>query len=219
MNDVNELERNLDLLVDGELDQTARRDLLVQLNREADGWRRCAMAFLEAQSWRDELGRLAGEPRETPSPPIQGAQPRLLFRWDHRLHSRLGSMLAVAAGLLLAFTLGIEVQQRRLAGDTSPDTAQVADSTATPGRPSGTSAAPRRADALRLASDSEKEVFETWTHGDTEAIPTDVLEALQRLGHRVERHQEFWPYNLEDGRRFVVPVERLDVRYVGHSFQ
>ncbi len=70
-----------------------------------------------------------------------------------------------------------------------------------------------------LASDQDAELFNIWTVGDTEAVPPDVLEALQRLGHRVERHQEFWPYNLQDGRRFIVPVERLEVRYVGDNYQ
>jgi hypothetical protein len=43
----------LDRLVDGELDEAARADLLQALDRHADGWKLCALAFLEAQAWRD----------------------------------------------------------------------------------------------------------------------------------------------------------------------
>jgi hypothetical protein len=41
----------LDRLVDGELDEATRASLLRALEREPDGWKRCALAFLEAQAW------------------------------------------------------------------------------------------------------------------------------------------------------------------------
>src|SRR5689334_5820758 len=44
-------ERLLDLLVDGELDDPRRRQLLLTFEEKPSGWRRCALAFLEAQSW------------------------------------------------------------------------------------------------------------------------------------------------------------------------
>ena len=223
MNDVNELEHQLDLLVDGELDQAARRDLLVHLDRETDGWRHCAMAFLEAQSWCDELGHLAGEPLDTASQQNSPGPTRRPFplQLQRALHGRLTSILAVAAGLLLAFTLGVEFQERRLASEAEPnsDAAQLADSAVGSDRTPATTAARPRAGIPHLASGANPEVFDAWTVGDSEIVPADVLEALQRLGHRVERHQEFWPYNLQDGRRFVVPVERVEVRYIGDNFQ
>ena len=52
-------QRQVDLLVDGEMDEADRRALLLQLEHEPDGWRRCAMAFLEAQCWKAELGKMA----------------------------------------------------------------------------------------------------------------------------------------------------------------
>src|ERR1017187_5596583 len=52
-------ERQFDLLVDGELSETDRRDLLLELEHEPDGWRRCALAFLEAQCWKAELRQIA----------------------------------------------------------------------------------------------------------------------------------------------------------------
>ena len=50
--------QQFDLLVDGELSEADRRALLLQLEHEPDGWRRCALAFLEAQCWRAELGQM-----------------------------------------------------------------------------------------------------------------------------------------------------------------
>src|SRR5260370_8705607 len=45
----------IDRLVDGELGEAERRELLLRLESNPDGWRRCALAFIEAQ----EFGRAA----------------------------------------------------------------------------------------------------------------------------------------------------------------
>jgi hypothetical protein len=52
----------LDRLVDGELAEAERREVLQTLERQPDGWRQCALAFLEAQSWGDALTELARHP-------------------------------------------------------------------------------------------------------------------------------------------------------------
>lgn len=52
-------EHLLDLLVDGELDESDRRELLLWCERDPEGWRRCALAFLEAQCWSQQM-RSAG---------------------------------------------------------------------------------------------------------------------------------------------------------------
>jgi len=54
----------LDRLVDGELAETERREVLRTLERQPDGWRQCALAFLEAQSWGEALTQLARHPEE-----------------------------------------------------------------------------------------------------------------------------------------------------------
>src|SRR5689334_12402860 len=86
----------IDRLVDGDLDSEARRALLLRLDAEPDGWRRCALAFLEAQCWRESLGPTAREAAPGPSAAIRPARRRPdPARWS-----------AVAAGLLAAFVLG-----------------------------------------------------------------------------------------------------------------
>lgn len=44
-----------DRLVDGELTTDEYREMLTTLDEEPGGWRRCAMAFLEAQAWTWEI--------------------------------------------------------------------------------------------------------------------------------------------------------------------
>ncbi len=49
----------LDRLVDGELSEFQRRQLLASMDQRPEGWRRCALAFLEAQSWGSEFKLLS----------------------------------------------------------------------------------------------------------------------------------------------------------------
>src|SRR5262245_16758997 len=94
----------LDRLVDGELTGDERRQLLQSFDKRPEDWRRCALAFLEAQSWREELGQVARglgtETSESKSPaPSAGS--------DRKSPWAIGATwLAIAAGLLLAFGLG-----------------------------------------------------------------------------------------------------------------
>jgi hypothetical protein len=99
-------ERQLDLLVDGELNETDRRELLVRLDHEPDGWRRCALAFLESQCWRQELGPIArdrtpSESAEVASRPAEAAPRRQ--SWRHHL----ATLLTMAASFLIALVVGI----------------------------------------------------------------------------------------------------------------
>ena len=51
----------IDQIVDGILAPSQLRDAIDCLDRDPDGWKRCVLAFLEAQCWRESL-RLVGEP-------------------------------------------------------------------------------------------------------------------------------------------------------------
>src|SRR5688500_14578872 len=92
-------ERLIDRLVDGELTDPERRELLLKLENQSDGWRRCALAFLEAQTWGNEFRSLIAAPvAETVVTPVSRPVSWLSGPW--------GSALAVAASFLVAFTLG-----------------------------------------------------------------------------------------------------------------
>ena len=54
----------IDQIVDGVLAPSQLRDAIDCLDRDPDGWKRCALAFLEAQCWRESL-RLVGDPKST----------------------------------------------------------------------------------------------------------------------------------------------------------
>ena len=82
----------IDRLVDGELDPEARRSLLNRLEAEPDGWRRCALAFLEDREWRSALAIHAVAP------------PRFVRKPAPR--SKAWPWIARAATVLAAFGLG-----------------------------------------------------------------------------------------------------------------
>src|SRR5271169_215402 len=97
-------ERQVDLLVDGELSEADRRALLLQLEHEPDGWRRCALAFLEAQCWQAELGRIA------PSGALDSARPEAVSQVEPSERRQgwrqyAATTLAIAASFLLALVV------------------------------------------------------------------------------------------------------------------
>lgn len=89
-----ELERQLVRLADGELSADDRRRLLKRLDELPDGWRRCALVFLENQAFAvDFPAVMAPPPPPAPSVPTTGP------RW-------LPWTMAVAASWFAMFVLG-----------------------------------------------------------------------------------------------------------------
>jgi hypothetical protein len=51
--------------------------------------------------------------------------------------------------------------------------------------------------------------------GLPETVPPDVLQAMTRMGHEVRQQRELVPVPLDDGREMLVPVDRVELHYVG----
>ncbi len=100
----------LDQLVDGELSEQQKRQVLQQLQSHPDGWRRLALAFLEAQAWREEIPRLVGQMRlrDTCSETQHQKPGRLPVRpgFHYRFASLVGRIVTLAGVILLAFLGG-----------------------------------------------------------------------------------------------------------------
>jgi hypothetical protein len=105
-----------DRLVDGELSADDRRSLLASLDGRSDGWRRCALAFLEAQSWRGEFGRMIEQTASAATVASLNSPARRGVRW--------GTMLATAAAVMAAFGLGWQLSGPQ-ADDLNPAAADL----------------------------------------------------------------------------------------------
>jgi hypothetical protein len=130
-------DETLDRLVDGEMSADQRRELIASLDSRPDGWRRCALAFLEAQSWRSDMRRLVidatrsgGDVAVSTVTKETGAERPA--RW-----SQLHTALAIAASVMLAFGLGSQLRwPRGVTGIENPGVAVTRPSPEAP-RPGG----------------------------------------------------------------------------------
>lgn len=237
-------DQHFDRLVDGELPETERHTLLADLDRQPDGWRRCALAFLEAQCWRQELGRVvdARQPpsRVTADPLSKATRPPA--RRGSKLGARTTTALAMAASFVVALWLGWTVQDALDVGRApGPGPEVIAQSVPGPEAPNPGSASPtspsqravaargpwqmvtlsangpdgQRSQTIDLPACDRQHLDSRWPETLPSALPPEVLESLQRSGYRVRQHRELMPIEMQDGRRLVVPVEQVELEYVG----
>jgi hypothetical protein len=211
----------LDRLVDGELTGEERRRLLESLDMQPEGWRRCALAFLEAQSWREELGQVARAAH-----PLDDAfdKPTVIPSTGSRTNTNrwvAAQLLAIAAGLLIAFGLGWMQHGRGVpvAGSSAKTSDQIADANPAP---SGPAPKPGKAgDALTLYVRDESGRMQPVRVPLVDAgtldqqlgvkfqpgIPDALRTQLKDRGFTVQSKQQYAPLWLENGRPMIVPVE------------
>jgi hypothetical protein len=210
---------SFDKLVDGELSASERRELLTALDSQPDGWRRCALAFLEAQAWRQEMGGLLEHGAVTRPTARTTAVPS-----DTRAPGRDRGVfwLTVAASLFIAFTLGLalrDLPHPHQPATPNPFNSQVA-ATDTVRAVAPQKAAPS-ADALTLwvrdeggrahplrvplvdAAAVDRQLGMQFQSG----LPAEVRDQLRQRGYQVESKQRYAPLWLENGRPLIVPVE------------
>jgi anti-sigma factor RsiW len=242
-------ERMIDRLVDGELSAVEYRSLVAALDRHPgedagnaslvpDVWRRVALAFLEAQALRQELGEFVHAPPSS-ALAVAGAtqairQPASGRKW--------GTLLAVAASFLLAFGLGVMLpgwlRWGTARGDLLTHAAEgpvrVEGAAAPP-----TSELPALADRVHPVSNDLQPVGQArlvlggsgagraesgnipiyhltgdataWPGATQPALSAGVIDELQRRGHKVERQEQFVPVELGDGRKAVIPIEQYQI--------
>jgi hypothetical protein len=210
-----------DRLVDGEISGDDRRRLLSSLDDRPGGWRRCALAFLEAQSWRADLPKIAAEDAVIPLKPAS----RMPFE-DRRIWRRAVRPLAMAAGLFLAFGLGLAWRgvNRDIASGQPISTEHIADGS-------------NKATLLAEPSAPSRDAMTFWVRNqqgaaqpvhvplvDAQAldqqlgvefrsgVPDAVRQQLEQRGYDVRSTRRYAPLWLENGRSLVVPVE--DTRIV-----
>jgi hypothetical protein len=72
-------------------------------------------------------------------------------------------------------------------------------------------------EAIHVPAVERDRIDENWLRSLPGALPPDVVQALRRSGHAVQQSRQLLPMPLEDGRRLVVPIDQVDVHYVGNA--
>jgi hypothetical protein len=221
----------LDRLADGSLSDPERRALLSRFDAEPDAWRRCALAFLEAQAWRRAFGPMTAETATEPAfeakPPSIRTRPRIL-------------PIALAACLaLVAFLLG------RFSGNAdgpggpaspivvadAPSTAPDRDDPPTPNVPSPLDpidVSPwlpevQTVGYLNLPTDPDPEapilevpvifgpgIDDRWLRDQPSFVPEDVRLSWEAQGFEVESQRRLVSVQLDDdGHYLTIPVDEV----------
>jgi hypothetical protein len=179
----------IDQLVDGELPDAERRELLRRLEGEPDGWRRCALAFLEAQCWRDAFRPPAVAAHERPRP-LARLNPA---RKRGRVWQPVARLTALAASLAAAFALG-------WASHGTPEASVADGSVARPGPTASAEPPPP-------------------TPAEPAAPTDPFIKEWEKRGFHAERQRRVVWVELKDGRRIDVPVQEVRLEHVrGRSY-
>lgn len=224
-----DLGRLIDRLVDGGLSGADRRALLLRLEAEPDGegWRLCALTFLEDREWREAIGDRTDRQHSSPPAPSPATPGRRSFHW-----------IGIAASLSCAFLLGwaskstapATPERSRLMAVNAPASSSVADPHTKTDENlgvedwrtlDGRSPAPtigQGGDYWRPSPSSTVPAPESpwaWSDppipGDVPELPRTVLEDWRRQGYEVES----MPKVLSVGRDIALPVNEVRVRYIG----
>jgi hypothetical protein len=220
----------LDRLADGELSDDEYQALVRSLDAQPAGWRRCALAFLESQAWRRELGGPLNDPAPLVQPRAASA-----FRWSWSWGGLM--TLASAASFLLAFLLAARMFQPP-GPDAGPSAGLVRGGPAE--RPDEMLAATDSTDghrpwgAYRIVldtSDGQPQQIEmpiyapddpraSWLFNERATMPAELILALQRMGFEVDRQRQWAPVVQNAGEPVLVPIEELRITPVSsRSYQ
>jgi hypothetical protein len=189
----------IDRLVAGSLPDAERRTLLLRLETEPDGWRQCALGFLEAQAWREAFAPLV--PAAAPA----AAQPNLRADVPTLKPSRIAMRwAAITASLLAAFALGWTLKHfepsempREFARETPPVVAEPSEVA-----PSG---------AIAVA-----EVKRTAPERSASSLYVEaVVKTLQNNGYSAERQDTLVNMTFQDGKERKIPAQEIRLHYTG----
>ena len=218
-----------------------------RLDSAPDGWRRCALAFLEAQSWGEAFRNLDGASRER-SLALSGLRgPRAgtscLCRPPRPGERRAGGRdrpLRVFPGLDESW---LEHPRQARGGSRRDGLAQPggASRIGDPGSPATKTPGPgtiaglptdrvptvREVARLRIGTGDQATaevpilagpgISGRWLMEQPPPVSEHDRAVWQRQGYQLEQRRRLVSVPLADGRRAAVPVDHVQVRYIGHD--
>ncbi len=237
--ETNERRRQLDRLVDGELPSNEYRELLNQLEQQPDGWRDCAMAFLESHAWQQDFGMLRNDDLSSRNVTHRPHTEQIVNNSRAKLTARVA--LAIAATIAIGFSGGVwwqsgqatqqEFRASELADNTNdapqPSHADIPqpldhDSRRREGVPTEhltfvVDRADGKSDRFELPVYEANDQIARQLLQDHSPMPKEVERELRNSGFSVRNQREWTPVRLRDGRRAFFPVDQLDITPVSRS--
>ncbi|MFO1065710.1 MAG: hypothetical protein U0892_17755 [Pirellulales bacterium] len=222
-------------LVDGELPRAELRKLVALCDKHPELWKQCAVAFLEDQALRAELGSLAraeglfAQPSQkkpaaattvqSETKPVE-TKPLIASESSSRssfLSFKVLDWFALAACLVIAFIIG--AQSNRTAGPLSPQSGLVQNDTPSAQsrfKPDLATGAPNAPSALvrnnNMTADSTQFIS---LENDT----PKQFDQLRQFGlEPVKTSEGVVPVRLPDGSTALVPVQEYSVQPKGFAF-
>ena len=214
MNHPMERDRQIERLIDGELNQDEQQHLLETLDRDPNTWRSVALGFVESQLIQSELIALRPEPMPEPAtaPANSTAPPR---------RNTLSRVMTIVAAAAAAFSIGI-VARHWWPEPAPPDPNSLVGSPRTPVRNTPAvqlKPVPRSNDSLRtvripiLPADHN---VARMVDGQPTLTP-ELAADLQRSGHMVSEERRYYRVTLDDGREVMIPVREIQVEFRGEK--
>ena len=253
---VRTIENLIDQLVDGGMTPDELRKAVERLDATPEGWRRCTLAFLEAQSWAEAFRSMEGSCFTTAPRTSAGTQAQS-FSILRLVPIPLGAASrrrvfagALAAGIaLFAFSLGwlghgvrmrsnldrnappglasdsktAEPHPSEIHLETSPPESMEPGSIA--GLPADHLPTVREVARLRFGTgdpaSAEVPIFagpgvsQRWLLEQPPPVSEHDRAIWRRAGYELEQHRRLLSVPLDNGWRATVPVDHVQVRYVG----
>jgi hypothetical protein len=205
MNDYLMLEQSINRLIDNQLSESDRAELLLAADRQPELWRRISLAFIEEQIWCAAISVQNGESKLVP----HGDKSLLTMKTtSSSAQSTKPWWLALAAVALITAT--ISVRMMTIGGDNNKNPAPLdpgRDNIAVSNEPYVLEMGDQKV-PLYEQSDSMSD-FLARSEGQ---LSPELLQYLQTAGMDVQPKTRYITGNAPDGRSFVFPVKQYSVR-------
>jgi len=226
------LQREIDLLVGGDATKDETHRLVDRLDAHPDGWKQCALAFLEAQSWQRTFSAMLDAEtngRQELSPPTTtpDRQPVSPSPRNRILRTAVAVLIAFAAGIgaTLGWQTGFADNRSEPEHIAAPQLPETPPSKRNNSSAPSNSEEPQLLGVVNISSNGRTEAaFPLVAARDRELVSieltTDELndynrQLWERRGYRIEQHRKVVSMALADGSRFRFPIDWVHYRYVG----
>lgn len=232
-------ELDLQRLTDGELDHATRRQLLCQLDNNPSQWRGVALALIEEQEFRRQLGLTSSSISDAtdvstlaPTPAVHyssEARPEVPLRWNW-LSMALAASVLIGVGAMSGNWMASQwsAPSPSVATDVGPTVAvvegneherQVSNQIAL--KPVGQLSFPGDTTIGSNASPVKLPMYEAAPEQISQILQVqnrqlqDLNEQMRRRGLELDWQHQMLESQLPDGRAVIVPIQQIHVRSIG----